>query len=298
MSAASWRLVRGGPGYPAGLDELGDRAPPVLYGLGDRDLVADLRPGDAVTIVGSRRAGVYGREVATELGAGAAAAGLVVVSGMAIGCDSAGHRGALEASGSTIAVLGGGPDHVHPPSNQALYEQIVATGAVVSEHPPGRVPEAWHFAARDRIMAALSAMTIVVEGAVPSGTQITADEATNLHREVGGVPGPVTSRLSELPHQLIRDGAALVRDPQDVLDALLGVGAVAVRGVGPELEPQLTRALEAVAGGSATCDGVALEAGLDGADAALALARLELMGYLRADAAGRLSRTSLRAPGE
>lgn len=297
MSGA-WRIKQGSPDYPPGLDELDGRAPPFLHGLGNRDLVVGLAPGDAVTIVGSRRAGVYGREMASELAAGAASAGLVVVSGMAIGCDSAAHQGALDAGGSTIAVLGGGPDLVYPPSNHRLYERIVATGAAISEHPPGREPEAWYFAARDRIMAALSAMTIVVEGAVPSGTQITAHEAADLHREVGAVPGPVTSRLSALPHALIRDGATLVRDPQDVLDALLGVGAVAVRGVGPELEPQLGRALEAVAGGLATCDAVALEAGLDGADAALALARLELMGYLRADPGGRLSRTSLRAPGE
>jgi DNA processing protein len=298
MRARPWSINRDDDAYPPGVLELDERAPEALHGRGDRNLVAGLDPGSAVTIVGSRRAGAYAREIATELGAGCAAAGLVVVSGMALGCDEAAHLGALAAGGRTIAVLAGGPDHIHPRSNAELYDRIVATGAVLSENPPGMVPAAWHFAARDRIMAALSAMTIVVAGAVPSGTQITADEATGLHREVGGVPGPLTSALSELPHQLIRDGATLVRDPQDVLDVLLGVGAVSIRGIGPELEPELARVLDAVTQGCATGDAVALEAGIDGADAAIALARLELMGYLQADAGGRLARTRLRAPGE
>ena len=155
--------------------------------LGRAELAAAARTSRTLAAVGG--VSYYGasREIATELGAGCAAAGLVVVSGMALGCDEAAHRGALAADGRTIAVLAGGPDHVHPRSNAELYRRIVTTGAVVSEPPPGMIPAAWHFAARDRIMAALSAMTVVAAGAVPSGTQITADEATHLHREVGAV---------------------------------------------------------------------------------------------------------------
>lgn len=184
-----------------------------------------------------------------------------------------------------------------PASKARLYRRILAAGgAVVSEHPPGTAPSRGAFPERNRIMAALSRVIVVVEATHRSGTRHTAERAQDLGREVGAVPGPVTSALSELPNDLIRDGATMVRDTQDLLDLGLGVGRVTVRGVGPELEPSLRAALRAVEQGGASCDAVASATGLAGSQAAVALARLELMGYVRGDAVGRYSRTSLRPP--
>ena len=293
-----WTLRRGESGYPGCLDDLGGRAPGVLYGLGDRSLVSELNPDRAVTIVGARRSGAYGRGVAHELGYGAGAAGLVVVSGMALGCDSAAHEGALAAGGQTVAVLGNGPDVPYPRSKAELHERIARDGgAVIAERPPGQEPEPRFFPERNRIMAAFAGVVVIVEGRHRSGTRHTANEAEHLGRDVGAVPGPVTSSLSELPNDLIRDGAAVVRDPQDLLDLGLGVGIATVRGIGSALEAELESVLLAVEGGAATCDAVALEAELAGRSAAVALARLELMGYITADGVGRYARTALSPPG-
>ncbi len=296
-----WRLSRGDRGYPSALLDLERTTPPgtapaVLFGRGDRRLVAGLRHDRTVTIVGSRRASSYGLGVAEELGRLLAAAGLVVVSGMARGIDAAAHRGALAAGGPTIAVLACGPDVVYPRGERPLYRRIVGTGAVVSEAPPGRLPESWSFPVRNRIMAALGVMTVVVEAAQPSGSLITADQALRLDRELGAVPGPVTSRASEGANQLLADGAAPVRGAQDVLDRLLGVGARAAARVGAPLEPELARVAELVERGSETCDAVAAASGIAPADAAVALGRLELLGYLRVDTDGRYARTALVAP--
>jgi DNA processing protein len=296
-SGEPWRLKRGGRGFPEALAALQARVPNALWGVGDRDLVAGLKPPGTVTIVGARRASAYGCEVAEELGRNLAAAGLVVVSGMARGIDAAAHRGALAAGGLTVAVLAGGPDFVYPAGEGRLYRRILESGAVVSEHPPGTRPLGrWSFPDRNRIMAALGGMTVVVEAAERSGSSITAGEAADCGRTVGAVPGNVTSWLSAGTNKLIFDGARTIRDAQDVLDELVGVGEVSVRGAGPDLEPQLRRVLDAVERGAATCDGAALAAGLAGRDASIALARLELLGYLRADIAGRYARTTLAAP--
>ena len=293
----TWQLRRGDPGFPRCIEELGDRTPATLYGVGARESLGELDPGRAVTIVGSRRSGHYGKGVAYALGYGAAAAGLVVVSGMALGCDSAAHEGALAAGGRTIAVLGNGPDVPYPRSKADLHRRIVASGgAVVAEQQPGRQPEPRFFPARNRIMAALAGVVVIVEGAIRSGTRWTADEATGLGREVAAVPGAVTSPLSGLPNDLIRDGATLVRDAQDLLDLQLGVGCVAVRNVGPALDDVLQAVLRAVENGASTCDAVALETDGEGRAVAVALARLELIGYLRSDAVGRFARTTLHEP--
>jgi DNA processing protein len=168
---------------------------------------------------------------------------------------------------------------------------------VVAEQVPGTHPEPHFFPLRNRIMAALAGVVVIVEGAHRSGTQHTVEEATRLGRDIGAVPGPVNSTLSELPNSLIKDGATLVRDPQDLLDLGLGVGVVSVRGVGPAVDGALLDALRAVEGGASTCDAVALTVAADARMTAVTLARLELMGYLETDAAGRYFRTTLRAPG-
>ncbi len=300
MSATSdtvWAIRGGDPGYPAALRDLGSMAPELLFGCGDREAIEEHRLEHTVTIVGSRRASSYGLGIAEELGRLLAAAGLVVVSGMARGIDAAAHRGALAAGGTTLAVLGGGADVVYPASERRLYREILASGAAISEAPPGQRPEPGAFPKRNRIMAALGKITVVVEAAQPSGSLITARQALDLGRHVGAIPGPVTSRVSEGTNDLIVDGAGLIRGAQDVLDRLLGVGVEAVQRCGPPLEPDLARVAEAVELGSSTCDAVALALSASPQYTAVALARLELLGYLRADATGRYSRSALTLPG-
>ncbi len=300
MSAGEWRVSRREEGWPDCLTELPaveEEEPELLYGAGAKELLTEADPDRTVTIVGSRRSGSYGREVARELGFAAASAGLLVVSGMALGCDSAAHEGALEANGATLAVLGGPADVPYPRSKEPLYHRILTSGgAVVSEQPSGTQVHPSFFPARNRIMAALAGWVVIVEGAHRSGTQHTVKQAIKLGREVLAVPGPVNSSLSELPNQLLSEGAPIVRDAQDLLDHVLGPGQTQVRGVGPELEPSLLEALLAVEAGARTCDAVAVALGLGGHDAAVALARLELTGYVAGDAVGRYARTQLSAP--
>lgn len=292
----TWRLGRADGGYPPALLDLGRDAPSMLYGCGSEDLARRLTMDETVTIVGSRHPSSYGLEMAAELGHLLGAAGLVVVSGMALGIDAAVHRGALAGGGSTVAVLGSGPDVIYPRSERRLYEGIVASGAVISEVPPGTQPGPGCFPKRNRIMAALGAMTVVVEAAEPSGSLITAERAYKLGREVGAVPGRVTTRVARGANGLLADGAAVIRDAQDVLDRLVGVGMSAVRRAGPALESELATVADAVDGGAETPDAVALAAGMQAGDAAVALARLELLGYVRVDAAGRYARTSMCVP--
>jgi DNA processing protein len=294
-----WAVCRCSAEYPEQLLELDDRTPPVLFGLGERAGLRRLQRDLTVTIVGSRRATRYGTSVAGELGNMLGAAGLTVVSGMAFGIDSAAHEGTLDGGGATVAVLGGGPDVAYPPSKRALHGRIASSGGVLlSERPPGIRPEKWSFPARNRIMAALARTVIVVEAALPSGTMITAEEATRLHRDLGAVPGPVTSRTSAGTNELIREGAALVRDAQDVLDEILGVGATAAVRVGPNLAPELAATLTLVEAGNTTVDLVARAGSGDPRSCAVALARLELMGYIQGGAYGVYARTSLSVPAD
>jgi DNA processing protein len=290
-----WAIERRAREYPAALDELPE-PPATIHGVGDRRLIAELECEATVTIVGSRRATAYGLRMAEELARDLASAGITVVSGLAYGIDAAAHRGAIAGGGPTVAVLGGGPDVIYPPSNRGLHRQVVACGAVISEHPPGTETTKWSFPARNRIMAALAKMTIIVEAAEPSGSLITADRATRLHRDVGAVPGQVGTRVAAGPHALIRDGAALIRDAQDVLDAMLGIGRVRVAHTGPELEPPLLGVLDRVERGASTPDAIALAAGMAPHEAAVALGRLELLGYVTANGSGTYSRTSLEPP--
>lgn len=296
-AAECWAICRHDDRYPPGLRDAAD-GPWALLGRGDRALLESIEPQAAVTIVGSRRATSYGREVARDLARELAAAGLVVVSGLAFGIDACAHRGALDARGRTIAVLGCGPDTSYPAAHRALWRSIAETGAVISELPPGSTPWRWSFPARNRVMAALAGMTVVVEAAAKSGSLITADLAAELGRDLGGVPGPVTSRASAGPNELLAGGACVVRDAQDVLDAMLGAGAVPLERTGPPLEEELAVVLAAVEAGAANADAVAVALGSDdGARrASVALARLELLGYLTATPTGTFTRTLLGAP--
>lgn len=292
--AECWACCRHDPLYPVGLRDAAD-APWALIGRGDPALLAGLVPEGTVTVVGARRASTYGRQVARELSRELAAAGLVVVSGLAFGIDACAHRGALEA-GRTIAVLGCGADVAYPAAHRSLWRQVGETGLVLSELPPGSGAWRWTFPARNRIMAALAGMTVVVEAAERSGSLITADLAADLGRDLGAVPGPVGSRLSAGPNALLSGGACLVRDAQDVLDALLGPGARRIERGGPALGAAQRAALEAIELGAETCDAVAAELGVGGAEAAAALAALESLGYVECSLVGVYSRTTLTPP--
>jgi DNA processing protein len=294
-TAGCWACCRHGDLYPAGLRDAAD-APWALIGNGDPRLLDGLEPFGAVTIVGSRRATAYGREVARELGRELAAAGLVVISGLAFGIDGCVHRGAVDV-GSTIAVLGCGPDTSYPVAHRGLWRQITEEGLVISELPPGATPWRWTFPARNRIMAAMAGMTVVVEAAARSGSLITADLAADLGRDLGAVPGPVTSRSSAGPNNLLAGGACVIRDAQDVLDAMLGPGAKLLAPAPPPLPDELTAVLAAVEAGAISADAIAATLDLPGGAAATALTRLELLGYLSCSPVGTYSRTLLGQPG-
>jgi DNA processing protein len=295
--ADCWACCRHGDLYPEALRDAPD-APWALIGRGDPDLLDGLQPYGAVTIVGARRATSYGREIARELGRELARAGMVVVSGMAFGIDGCAHRGALDG-GRTIAVLGCGPDVAYPASHRALWRQICDSGLVLSELPPGATPWKWTFPARNRIMAALAGMTVVVEAATRSGSLITMDLAADLGRDLGAVPGPVTSRASAGPNALLASGAQVVRDAQDVLDAMLGPGNRRIEQQrSPALDADLQAVLAGIEAGESTCDAVATVTGLSAASTAAALAKLELLGYLTCSSLGTYSRTLVPSAGK
>ena len=296
--SGAWASCRHDELYPEPLHDLGD-APAVIFGRGRAATLGELGRNGAVTIVGSRRPSRYGRELATELGAELAAAGLAVVSGMALGIDSAAQAGAVRAGGLTIAVLGCGVDVAYPPRSARLYAEIVDRGLVIGELPPGTEPRRWTFPARNRIMAALGAMTVVVEARERSGSLITAEMAESLNRDVGAVPGLVGSSPAAGTNGLIRDGAHLIRSARDVLDGLLGPGAGERSGrrpVGPMLEDGLIEVLDLVEGGAGSADALARDSSLEPGPLATALVSLELSGYVRCNGDGRYERTSLAVP--
>ncbi|MGH2723303.1 MAG: DNA-processing protein DprA [Actinomycetota bacterium] len=217
LRRAGARLAVPGDGeYPERLLDLPD-PPACLFLRGRPPPGAGGRPEVAVAVVGARACSPYGREVAEGIGAGVAAAGVAVVSGAAIGIDGAAHRGALRVGGPTVAVLGSGIDTAYPQRHRGLIDRIAEAGSVLSEYPPGVKPEPRRFPARNRIVAGLARAVVVVEGAPGSGSLITAEFAQDLGRDVLAVPGPVTSPLSQAPHELIRDGGTLVRGAEDVL---------------------------------------------------------------------------------
>ncbi|HZF09545.1 MAG TPA: DNA-processing protein DprA [Thermoanaerobaculia bacterium] len=233
-------LTRLDPGYPDLLHQLA-LAPPVLYVKGH------LPAGPAVAIVGSRRADAYGREVADLFSRALAEAGVAVVSGFARGVDAAAHRGALAAGGPTVAVLGCGLGVDYPQGHAALGEEIAAQGALVSEFPCGLPPRTWHFPVRNRIIAGLTAGTLVVQAAPRSGSLITARHALDLGREVWAVPGRIFDERSLGPNALLRDGASLAEHPRDVLEGLRleSPGPAVARAERAEPEVPVGRALPA-----------------------------------------------------
>ncbi len=250
--------------------------------------------GDSAAVVGSRSATSHGLTTASEIAARLGRAGLVVVSGAAFGVDYAAHRGALAARGRTVAILACGVDRTYPEAHRALLEHLGETMAVVSEAPPGRAPIRSRFLSRNRLIAALTRGTVVVEAAIRSGALNTATWATRLHRPLMGVPGPVHAAQSEGVHQLLRQGAAtLVTNGDEVLELLSPSGQHLVKPRRArsrrrdDLPPRDRDVLEAVPVRSpAAVDSIARTAGVALLDTLGALKRLERAGFVRQRSGG------------
>jgi DNA processing protein len=283
-------ICRCDPGYPGRLRAL-ESPPAVLHVSGDLERFLQLADEDPVAIVGARRPSPYGLDVARSLGRGLGCAGISVLSGMALGIDSAAHAGALSGGAPTVAVLPGAADRPYPAGKRGLHREICRRGAAVSELPPGTQVWRWTFPARNRIVAALAAMTVVVEAGERSGALLTAGFARSLCRPVGAVPGRITSPLSAGPNALLAAGACVVRGTQDVLDQCFGMGRrTAPNDHRPELAPELQRLLAAIGDGHDTA-GALERAGFPAQHGLEALASLELAGYIRREAGGRFSVT-------
>jgi DNA processing protein len=281
--------------YPDGLRQLTD-VPRVLYCTGSPERLGELLAEPAVTVVGTRKPSPYGSEVSRELGRGLAAAGVTVISGLALGVDGLAHQGALAGKGRPIAVLACGANLAYPARHRGLYERVREAGIVLSELPPGCRPFRWSFPARNRIMAALGAITVVVEAADPSGTLITASFAADLGRTVGAVPGQVTSWRSDGSNRLLREGAAPIRGTKDVLDEIYGVGNTPCDGASLpvlSLEPRLRAVLDGVEMGEGLGE-IAARTGLSAPAVRSALGELEVEGLIVAGALGWYQRVARR----
>ncbi|WP_061960442.1 DNA-processing protein DprA [Demequina flava] len=280
-------LTRGEPGWPQSLTDLGDAAPFALWVRGDGDVDAALATG--IAVVGARAATGYGEHVAAEMGASIADAGRPVISGGAYGIDARAHRGALAADGITVAFLAGGVDRLYPAGNADLLTEVMRTGAVVSEAPPGFAPHRSRFLLRNRLISTAAA-TVVVEAAYRSGALSTARHATAIARPVAAVPGPVTSASSGGCHALVRDQeAVLVTKASEVLELVepleqaleldlnLGTRDDRVNFAHPH-----DRAVFDVLGRrGALVEEVVVGAGLSAGEALAALGRMELSGTVQ-----------------
>ena len=220
-------VVPSDPDWPIRLNDLGYAAPAALWVMGEGTLPS--ADEQAVSIVGSRAATTYGITVSETLARELTANGIAVISGGACGIDAAAHRGALEAQTTntkqalpgTVAILSGGLSNLHPAGNQPLFERIAGEGGLIlAEVPPSFRPARWRFLERNRLIAALSGATVVVEGGMRSGAIATANRAVDLDRVVVAVPGPITSATSQGANQLLKDGATLIASATDVIEAL------------------------------------------------------------------------------
>ena len=285
-------LCPGEPEWPTQLDDLGDARPVILWARGRADLrFACLQ---SVSVVGARAATGYGEHVATEMAAALAERGWTVVSGGAYGIDASAHRGALGADGVTIAVLASGLSYGYPKGHHELFAAVAGQGVVVSERPPDRAPSRPGFLVRNRVIAALSCGTVVVEAALRSGALSTARHARDLCRPLMAVPGPVTSSQSEGCHEIIREwGAVCVTRARDVIENVSPAGdGLGDRRRGPafprdSLDEETTAVLEAVpARAGAGPAAIAITAGVDLDTAIRCLGALAAAGFVERCAAG------------
>ncbi|WP_202918483.1 DNA-processing protein DprA [Streptomyces cavernae] len=292
-------ICPGEPEWPAQLDDLGDVRPIGLWVRGRPSLRTwALR---SVAVVGARACTEYGAHMAATLGAGLAELGWVVVSGGAYGVDGAVHRGALGAGGATVAVLACGVDRPYPRGHTELISRIAAQGLVVGELPPGDHPTPSRFILRNRVIAALTRGTVVVEAAYRSGALVTARSAQRLGRFTMGVPGPATSGLSAGVHELLRGEAVLVTDAAEVAELVGDIGDLAPDRRGPVLprdllEPGAARVLAALPGrGTARVAEIARDASTSQDDAIGRLYELQSLGFVeRHDDGWKLTRQATR----
>lgn len=285
--AAGLELIcRCDPAYPARLRRLYG-PPAVLHVAGGMSRFLELVDADPVALVGTRRPTDYGTHAAELLGRGLSVSGLTVISGMAMGIDAAAHRGALAGGGRTIAVLPGSAADAYPIGNRQLYRQILRSGAAVSELGVGAAIRKWNFVARNRTIAALARFAIVVQGGSRSGALLTATLADRLGCPLGAVPGSILAAQSAGPHDLLREGAVLIRHPQDVLDAVFGAGFR--RHMDPShsgLNQRQRALLEAIRSGIDTLPELAASE-LAGGEVLALVAELELAGCVRRVTGGR-----------
>jgi DNA processing protein len=278
------------PAFPAALLTLTD-LPPALWFRGRLDALDDV----AVAIVGSRAASAVAIETASQIAADLASRGITVVSGLARGVDSAAHRGAMQ-TGRTAAVLGSGVDRMYPPEHESLAAQIVGSGVVISEYPPGMPPLPHHFPQRNRLISGLSRAVVVIEANEKSGSLITAACALEQGRDVMAVPGNVLSGRSRGAHALIRDGAKIVEHADDIVDELWpqatspasAQSEVSTRPSGVSVDPILRR-MEA--GQAYDVDGLSALSGLASVKLLSRLIDLELQGRVRRVGGGRFMRS-------
>jgi DNA processing protein len=272
-------MVRSSASFPAVLAE--DPEPPtILFSAGDPDVLRGAR----VAVVGTRNCTRYGYDTARRLGADLAASGVGVVSGLALGIDGAAHAGALDAGGAPpVAVVGSGLDRVYPARHAALWRRVAGAGVVLSEYPLGTPPRAWHFPTRNRLIAALADLVVVVESPERGGSMLTVDCAIERGVDVMAVPGPVTAAASAGPNQLLSEGRGVVRDATDVLVAL-GLSSASGRVPAerrPPPDPADHRVIEAFEWQPATFDQLVLRTGLAVGELAPALHRLVEGGWVQ-----------------
>jgi DNA processing protein len=272
-------LIPGDPAWPAGLADLGQHGPLALWSRGDTAALE--RMPRSVSLVGARAATGYGEHVAMEASAGLVDRRFAIVSGAAYGIDGMAHRAALASGGTTVAVLAGGLDRFYPSGHEALLTRIVESGLVLSEVPPGTPPTKWRFLQRNRLIAALSRATIVLEAGWRSGSLNTAGHAAALGRPLGAVPGPVTSAASAGCHRLIREyDAVLVTNAAEMAElAGESVPEDSVGGRGPGRSAEETRVLDALSARTPrSADDIAQRSGLSVAGTQAVLGVLELDG--------------------
>ncbi len=283
------RICRHDPLYPAPLRGTRD-APQMLHVAGGIERMHALVAQPTVAIVGTRRASDYGMEVAYGLARGMAASGVTVVSGLAEGIAAAAHQGALDAGARTVTVMAGGVDVANPASWRSLHRRITAEGCALAELPCGAVARGWCHIARARIVAALARIVIVVEAREHPAELLHARLAHARGSVIAAVPGRVSAPAARGPHELLRDGALLVRDTQDVLDALHGVGTHRAAVSRPRQGSRLQAVLDQVGSGNDTVAKLTAPDTLAGApahDVLVALAELELGGAVARGDGGR-----------
>ncbi|MCU1474445.1 DNA-processing protein DprA [Amnibacterium sp.] len=271
-------LLPGDDVWPEGLDDLRVHAPLALWCLGDPDAVRSLRR--SIALVGARAATGYGERVAADAAAGLADRGFSVLSGAAYGIDGAAHRAALASGGTTVAVLAGGLDRFYPSGHEQLLRRIAAEGAVLAELPCGFAPTKWRFLQRNRLIAAASRATVVLEAGARSGSLNTAGHAAALGRPLGAVPGSVYSATSAGCHRLLREyDAVCVRDAADMAELVADATTeVPLDGLEPPADPAERRVLDALGARTRRLDDVARRAGLSTGETASVLALLALGG--------------------